>query len=1012
MERFGVLTLVFLIAIVDFGHIVPSFAQTGDDDLISGTSGRSVRANVVGASWTWTAPATGPVTFDTRGSDFDVLLTVSDGVSHLPIASTLDLVNLTYSSELRFTAQQGQTYSITAARADGSFDPGTIVLNWGITSPVQPLRVAVFENPGPGKPHYVIAGQNASLQYWKTPGGAERPTHHDHGAARHGLGTTLSYVMAGTTDVLAEVEYLDYAMHNGRRVLVAFNDPPVPEDDPCYGMTHEYWDLKTGNWVACLRDGELLGELTPHSGFFQFPMIVGDKWTQVMSWRDHVHPEHSSNALFGHTYTVEECGIEVKVPAGEFTTCRVRFVEASYPDIVPETRWYDPDLDLVIRTDRDGAVYELWDYELNASPLRFGSTLYASVDGAQSVRLFYDEATGLPRQVFDEVSGNWMLIRENGAFVDFWLYDDDGNYQGGFSVFEESGHFYYAEIAGVPVHAGKELTGRLHPDADSWTGHFTLQVEWGDDLVNIQPVPREITVLMSNLAPLATDQQEGAFPGGGRPRHAAIQQPTTRADLIREMAALFTPSQVMAEEEKWEESTFSFSEGLTLVGMGLLGTGAIVAVGPWAAIAGSAGHLLMSGAAGIIGGEILRNQAEEARSWCGGVDGGDDVVARIREFCHMAVNHLAHKDDRGASGYLRDVLDWATKKPGRLRAKIEQGKQVLENAVNQLTLDDPLCSESEDPPISDDTPPPIDSPMSGQAERPNGIVEQLSGDIDPDGSFAAVGNGLEILGDVSEDGTSVAATFAWDGESGIAVGTLQTPAHDEFPLLGDAHYACPCGQWGEPRLNVDDPDDPYCTCGPDIRQELRICSYSDGDGHRIPSFCFEDDGNTGRWLVSDVEARIKERLAAIADEERRVLEGSELEQSETPPHAGAGDELIGQPHYACPVAHWEVFVRWEPPKDDGSGTSCTSKYKDDGLEVTRSVVPCSSFSAKGGSYENVYCYQNTVVVEPVVQGGTRITYTVERLACSGYQFRRNGVIMRECEKCEYGDCQCSSRCAE
>ena len=262
----------------------------------------------------------------------------------------------------------------------------------------------------------------------------------EYGEASHGLGTTLSYVVAGTTDVLAEVEYLHYAMHNGRWVLVVFNDPPVPEDDPCYGMTHEYWDLETGNWVACLRDGELLGELTPHIGFFRFPMTVGDKWTQVMSWTDHVHPEHSSNAPFGHTYAVEECGIEVTVPAAEFTTCRVRFVEASHPDIVPETRWYDPELDLVIKRDRDGVVYELWDYDLNESPLRFGSigqnedilagdaatiqaltapdgtpeaTRYTSADGTVQVGILYD-ADGLPELIVDEIDG-WQIQVKSDA---------------------------------------------------------------------------------------------------------------------------------------------------------------------------------------------------------------------------------------------------------------------------------------------------------------------------------------------------------------------------------------------------------------------------------------------------------------------------------------------------------------------------------------------------------------------------------------------------------------------
>ena len=60
MERFGARTLIFLIPIIVFGHVAISFAQTEDDDSISGASGQSVRTNVVfpGTAWTWTAPTT------------------------------------------------------------------------------------------------------------------------------------------------------------------------------------------------------------------------------------------------------------------------------------------------------------------------------------------------------------------------------------------------------------------------------------------------------------------------------------------------------------------------------------------------------------------------------------------------------------------------------------------------------------------------------------------------------------------------------------------------------------------------------------------------------------------------------------------------------------------------------------------------------------------------------------------------------------------------------------------
>ena len=133
MKRFGVWTLIVLIAIMDVGYARLGFTQAGDDDSvpISGVSGRIARVNVFLALWTWTAPAAVPVTFDTRGTGFDTLLTVYDGDTE--IASNFNTMAFTLSSEVRFTAQQGRVYSIAAVRWD-SLDPGTIVLNWQSSS--------------------------------------------------------------------------------------------------------------------------------------------------------------------------------------------------------------------------------------------------------------------------------------------------------------------------------------------------------------------------------------------------------------------------------------------------------------------------------------------------------------------------------------------------------------------------------------------------------------------------------------------------------------------------------------------------------------------------------------------------------------------------------------------------------------------------------------------------------------------------------------------------------------
>ena len=113
---------------------------------ISGASGRVTGSNV-GASkefgepnhagnaggasvwWSWTAPATGTVTFDTQGSDFDTLLAVYRGSSVgalAVVASDDDTIGR--QSEVSFAAQQGVVYHIAVDGYSGA--TGAIVLNW------------------------------------------------------------------------------------------------------------------------------------------------------------------------------------------------------------------------------------------------------------------------------------------------------------------------------------------------------------------------------------------------------------------------------------------------------------------------------------------------------------------------------------------------------------------------------------------------------------------------------------------------------------------------------------------------------------------------------------------------------------------------------------------------------------------------------------------------------------------------------------------------------------------
>ena len=66
-----ILMAVLMIAALCGANVQPGVAQTTDDcpSQISGASGRRVCEDTTFEVWTWTAPATGTVTFDTRGSD-------------------------------------------------------------------------------------------------------------------------------------------------------------------------------------------------------------------------------------------------------------------------------------------------------------------------------------------------------------------------------------------------------------------------------------------------------------------------------------------------------------------------------------------------------------------------------------------------------------------------------------------------------------------------------------------------------------------------------------------------------------------------------------------------------------------------------------------------------------------------------------------------------------------------------------------------------------------------------
>ena len=354
-------------------------------------------------------------------------------------------------------------------------------------------------------------------------------------------------------------------------------------------------------------------------------------------------------------------------------------------------------------------------------------SLYESADGMHRVRVFYDEATELPQAVLDEISGNWLSIREHGTNrIDFWAYDSNGNYQSGFAIYEEGGQYYMGEIVGVPIHEGREITGQLNPASASWSGSFTLTGDPADGLTNIQALTPEQVMFLESLEPSGASSVNANSP-------------------------------VVA--------AFTLRAGLFWGGLGLAALGAVAS----APVVLTAGGIVAVAAVFLPDiKDIVRGAAREI-----GCESFDEGV------CSLVGVHLADPDSRGPIGLIRDTYNWLTKVPEELseavRQKVNRGLQYGKSLKAKLSSEDlanyifPVAHAA--PPASDDGPPFTGGSLTGQVQGQGGASVSLGGTIDSTGRFTVTGTGsqgrrVSIRGSVDDDGTNAGGTFEWGDEQG------------------------------------------------------------------------------------------------------------------------------------------------------------------------------------------------------------------------------------------------------
>lgn len=160
---------------------------------------------------------------------------------------------------------------------------------------------------------------------------------------------------------------------NGREVDVhAYSPPSRDPGAPCDGANGNMHDAITHNWMACLKDGEVLNSLSPYGGQFAWPLEVGKTWRAEFYWVDHVINPEWAGPLWEEWAVV--AWEEVTVPAGTFMAYKIMRTGTSWETTSEDANvvWYAPEFGgavkgVFVRGKKDGygSAEHMWEMVSN-----------------------------------------------------------------------------------------------------------------------------------------------------------------------------------------------------------------------------------------------------------------------------------------------------------------------------------------------------------------------------------------------------------------------------------------------------------------------------------------------------------------------------------------------------------------------------------------------------------------------------------------------------------------------
>ena len=804
-------------------------SRVSNDDFtsstaISGASGRSEGSNVGagkesgepahadygGASvwWTWTAPATGPVTFDTNGSDFDTLLAVYTGsrVSRLTEVAANDDSGGNSWSGVRFNAQQGQAYHVAVDGWDG--ETGAIMLNWRAAAPEDDcLSLEISGASGSS----VCENSLFAVWTWTAPTtdtfvfdteGSDFDTRLAYGDLPHGL--SIPMIEAVARAALSQARALEMgrppnsevriSAQQGQRYAIGATSVDDSSDPGTLVLNWRPASAGTGNGGNGNVGG---GSRVSNDDFASKAALSGSsgrrEGSNVGADVESGEPNHAGNsggASVWWTWTAPATGTATFHTLGsDFDTLLAVYTGASLNRLAPVASNDDAG---------SGSVQS----EVSFTAQR-GQTYHVAVDGYGGatgvIHLTWRAASapgatptaGLREQFFANPGPgkpNYVFAGQN-ASLQYWLTPDGDASQTLYKTADGTQRvriFHDAQTGAAQTvldeGSGHWLSIRAFgPDrvdfwaydaSGSYLGGFALYEKSGryytGQVAGIpahdgNPISGRLTAdggSWTGTFTLTIDPEAGLTNIQEAPPEIVqlidIYAPTDPIDAgpasDNRIEGLSDPvdagpasdSRIEGLSDTEKGAPASMRSRLTKGGLALAAAGGAVALIPGGQVIG--GAMALAGASAFFSAQVLPAMADRIRKTFGGScpDDGSHEGELCADLANLAADGLAAPDERGPLGYAQDALDWIMKQPSRLADKVARGGRQLSKVAGRLVPGDADGSHDDDEPASPIAPPTVDADLTGEMTGPDGSRTQLTGTLNTSGNFNA--NGLHARG--------------------------------------------------------------------------------------------------------------------------------------------------------------------------------------------------------------------------------------------------------------------------